>query len=163
MCSTARCLTNQIVMLKLCRMLLYFPDSSSLSSPLPGRADAWGIGTRLCMCVYLCAYLCMCACVLVCMCVGSTGGLVVGTPVYNTTGCEIEPQQCRCFFPSPPPAHPTVKWVPSLYKARVDKTTDCGNYNILTSGGPGGTLCAHTTNTGATVSAPANTWPGFRS
>ena len=34
--------------------------------------------------------------------------------------------------------------------------------NILTSGGPGGTLGAHTTNTGATVSAPASTWPDFR-
>ena len=65
------------------------------------------------------------------MCVGSTGGLVVGTPVYNTSDCEIDPQQCRCFlspfFPSHhPPVHPAVKWVPSLYKARVDKNTDCG-------------------------------------
>ena len=58
------------------------------------------------------------------MCVGGggTGGLVVGTPVYNTSGCEIDPQQCRC---SPPSC-----WC----KARVDKTTDCGIYN---SGGPG--------------------------
>ena len=30
--------------------------------------------------------------------------------------------------------------------ARVDKTTDCGNDNILTSGGPGGTFGTHTTN-----------------
>ena len=34
----------------------------------------------------------VCACVCVCVCVGgggSTGGQVVGTPVYNTSGCEI--------------------------------------------------------------------------
>ena len=41
----------------------------------------------------------------------------------------------------------------------MDKANDCGNHN---SGGPGGTSGAHTTNTGATVSAPASTWPGFR-
>ena len=45
-------------------------------------------------------------------------------------------------------------------KARVDKTTDCGNQ---TSGGPGGTSSVHTTSTDATVSAPTSTWPGFRS
>ena len=54
--------------------------------------------------------------VCVCVCVGSTGGLVV------------------------------VRWVPSLFKARVDKTTDCGDHNILTSGGPGGTSGVYTTN-----------------
>ena len=89
---------------------------------------------------------------------------MVGTPVYNTSSCEIEPQQCSCFFPSHhPAAHPAVQWVPSLYKARVDKTTGCGNHNILTSVGPGGTSGAHTTYTGTTVSAPASTWPDFRS
>ena len=47
---------------------------------------------------------------------GSTGGLVVGTPVYNTSDCEIDrdPQQCSFFLHH----HPAV---PSLYKARVDK------------------------------------------
>ena len=50
---------------------------------------------------------CMCACACVCVCVcggggGGTGGLVLGTPVYNTNGCEIAP-----FFSSitPPPQH----------------------------------------------------------
>ena len=111
----------------------------------------------VCVCVRVCACVCVCVCVRVCVraCVWSTGGLVVEIPVYNTSGSEIDPQQCRCFFSitPPPPVHPAVKWVPSLYKARVDKTTDC---DILTSGGPGGTLGAHTTNTGATVSAPAS-------
>ena len=70
----------------------------------------------------------------------------------------------QVFLPSHhPPACSAVKWVPSHYKTRVDKTTDCGNHNILTSGGPGETAGAHTMNTGATVSAPASTWPGFRS
>ena len=40
-----------------------------------------------------------------CMCVcgggGSTGGLVLGTPVYSTSGYEIDPQQCRCFYITP--------------------------------------------------------------
>ena len=36
---------------------------------------------------------------------GSTGGRVVGTPVYNTSGCEIDPQQCRCFFHHTTPQH----------------------------------------------------------
>ena len=68
---------------------------------------------------------------MVCVCGGGgTGGLVVGTPVYNTSGCEIEPHQCRCFFPSPhPPAHPAVKWESGLYRLGVDKTTDCVNHN----------------------------------
>ena len=58
-----------------------------------------------------------------------TGGLAIGTPVYNTNGCEIDPQHCRCFFTSHhPPVHPAVKWVPSLYKARVDKNTDCNQW-----------------------------------
>ena len=80
-----------------------------------------------------------------------------------------------------PTAHPAVKWVPSLYNARVDKNTEVwapevppgpllvrmlripGIHIILTSGGPGRTSGAHTTNTGTTVSTPASTWPGFRS
>ena len=33
----------------------------------------------------------------------------------------------------------------------------------MCDGGPGGTLGAHTTIAGATVSAPASTWPGFGS
>ena len=37
----------------------------------------------------------VCAHACVRVCVGSTGGLVVGTTVYNTSGCEIDPQQCR--------------------------------------------------------------------
>ena len=67
------------------------------------------------------------------------------------------------FSITPPPSAPAVKWVPSLYKVWVDKTSDCGNHNILTSGGPGGTLGALTTNTGATVSVPVSIWPGSRS
>ena len=43
------------------------------------------------------------------MCVCSTGGLLVGTPVYNTNGCEIDPQQCRCFSITPPPSAPSCK------------------------------------------------------
>ena len=70
------------------------------------------------------------------MCMGSTSGLVV---------VRSEPLQCRYFSITPlPPAHPAVKWVPSLFKARVDKTTDCGD--PPTSGGLGGTSGAHTTN-----------------
>ena len=49
------------------------------------------------MAVYVCLTSvlgCVCVCVCMCVCVvcvwwGSTGGLVVGTPVYNTSGCEI--------------------------------------------------------------------------
>ena len=48
------------------------------------------------MCVRV--YVSMCECVCVHVCVwggggGNTGSLVVGTPVYNTSGCEIDPQQ----------------------------------------------------------------------
>ena len=98
----------------------------------------------------------MCTCMCVCGGGGSTGGLVVETPVYNTSAIPA----VQVFFHHTTP-HPAAKWVPSM--ARVDKTTDCGTHNILTSDGPGGTLGAHTTNTDATVSAPASTWPGFRS
>ena len=84
------------------------------------------------MCVYMC----------VCMCVwgggGNSGGLVVGTPVYNTSGCEIDLSPTTARPSHHPPVHPAVKWVPSLYKTRVDKTTTCGGHNILTSGGLGG-------------------------
>ena len=87
---------------------------------------------------------------------------MVGTPVYNTKLMVVRsiPSSAGVLPSHTPPAHPAVKWVPSLYKARVDKATDCGNQ---TSGGPDGTSSAHTTITGATVSAPASTWPGFRS
>ena len=50
----------------------------------------------------------------------------------------------QVFFPSPPPP-PNCKMAYSLYKVRVDKTTDCGNYNILASGGPGEISDAHIT------------------
>ena len=92
---------------------------------------------RACVCVCVCVCMCVCMCMYVCVCGGggSTGGLVVWTPIYNTSGCEIDLQQCRCFFPSHhPPAHPAIKWA-SLHKTKVDKPTDCGNHN---SGGPGG-------------------------
>ena len=116
----------------------------------------WGtVCVRTCVyafvrvCVRACVRMCVCACVLracVCVwCVGSTGGLVVGTPVYNTI--VVEPHQCRCFFPSHhPPAHPAVKWVPGLYELGWTRPLIVV---ILTSGGPGGTSGAHTTNTGA--------------
>ena len=49
---------------------------------------------RVCVCVCVC--LCVCACVYVCasVCDGSTGYLVVGTPVYNTSGSYILSQPC---------------------------------------------------------------------
>ena len=56
---------------------------------------------------------------------GSTGGLVAGTQVYNTSD-RLSPEVQVFFFTSHhSPAHQTVKWVPNLYKARVDNTTDC--------------------------------------
>ena len=86
--------------------------------------------------------------------------IVVGTAVYNTSGSEIcAPAVQVFFFITPPPSAPSCIMVPSLYKARMDKTSDCGNHNLFS----GGTSGAHTTNTGDTVSAPASTWPGFRS
>ena len=84
---------------------------------------------------------------------------MVGTPVYNISGCNPAVQG---YIPSHhPPAHPAVKWVPSLYKARVDKplivifkpVVDQVGLRVPTP------LILH----GATVSAPANTRPGFRS
>ena len=67
------------------------------------------------LCVCLCAHTRMCVCARMC-------DVVVVTPVYNTSVCEIDPQQCRCFFS--PSHHPPS--APNLFKARVDKTTDCG-------------------------------------
>ena len=70
---------------------------------------------------------------------GSTGSPVVGTPVYNISVCEIDPNSAGVLLHSTtPPAHPAAKWV--VPKARVDKPTDCG----ITSGGPGGLFrCPH--------------------
>ena len=55
----------------------------------------------------------VCDCMHVCVCVwggggggGSTGGLVVGTPVYNTSGCEIYiSSSAGVFFNHTTPQH----------------------------------------------------------
>ena len=73
----------------------------------------------VCVHVYTCIvmYVCMHVCVSLNMCVcvgggggggGVAGGLVVGTLVYNTSGCEIDPQQCRCFSITPPLHVPSI-------------------------------------------------------
>ena len=60
----------------------------------------------------------------------------------------------------PPLVHPAVKWVHSMFKARVDKTTDCGDYNILPVVAQVGLRVPTPLISGA-VSSPASTRPGY--
>ena len=97
---------------------------------------------RVCACVRVCVWACVCGGALV---------MMVGTPVYNASGCEIEPHHAVQVFhppspPPPPPARPAVtenRNLNSIYRLGVDQTTHRAN---VTSGVPGGTSGAHTTN-----------------
>ena len=72
-----------------------------------------------------------------------------------------EPHQCKCYIP-PSLVHPAVKWVHSVFKARVDKTTDCGDYNKLPVVAQVGLRVPTPLKSGA-VSSPASTRPGYSS
>ena len=98
-------------------------------------------------------YVCVCVCGEHCW---SSG---LGHQSTTLVVARSEPHQCRYLFHHT--THPAVKWVPSLFKARVDKTTDCGDHNILYSSGAGGTLGAHTPLLTGVVSAPMSTLPAF--